>query len=112
MAQTARARTFDRSGTRPAVSSIGHHPKDVADELKNGGLVSAAPADDAVQAVAKLESLTVEKPSGCLQSQDAVVWLADVLIVFACRGIAPWQFLHPPLLRWDWSDAACRLPRR
>ena len=62
-AQVAAHMPLDRLRARPAVGRVRHQPEDIADELDDGGLAGAAPADDAVQPVAELEAGAVQEPA-------------------------------------------------
>lgn len=107
-AEIATHMTFDGLGARPAVGGLGHHAEDVADEFEDRGLAGAASADDAIEAVAEFQPRAVEKTTGYRQAQDSVVRLADVLIMFDCGDIAPWQLGHLLFLSSDWHGAACQ----
>ena len=96
--QVAANMPLDRLGARSAVSRVRHQPEDVADELDDGGLAGAAPADDAVQPVAELESGAVQESALDLQAENAVMRRAVIGRVLACGEIRRGHLVHARLL--------------
>ncbi|OAN51583.1 hypothetical protein A6A05_01610 [Magnetospirillum moscoviense] len=67
-------------GAGTAVRRVGHEIEDVADEFQHGGLAGAAPADDAIQPIDKLQSGTVQKSARDLDCLNFVVRQGTVQI--------------------------------
>ena len=93
-AEIAAHMALDGLGAGPAVVHIRHHAENVADELENRCLARPAAADDAVEAVAELETRTIEKAARHLDAEDAVMRVMVAIFALARRRNTHGRLVH------------------